>query len=291
MSTTHQTSARPRILASTPGSHGRSHRLPQEARPPSHPSSLGPTPTPAAAPTASITADPLAIDLGQSVVLNWRTQNATVVTIDGIGEVTANGTQTVSPSNSTNFHLTAKGDGGTTEANVRVTVRVPVAPTAPADLTPADAGTEAAFQPERPGRLLRLRQLRPPSRRRRPRYRTAAAYLIAHPGLRVVIGGYCRRAWLGRVQPRPRRKPRQRRPYGSRQRRRRCQPAPRHQLRQGEAVLHRVQREPAGSRTAAPSSPSTANAYRVPSHASPALAHSHSCGGWTARKKGEPSCR
>ncbi len=90
---------------------------------------------PAAAPTASITADPLAIDLGQSVVLNWRTQNATVVTIDGIGEVPANGTQTVSPSSSTNFHLTAKGDGGTTEANVRVTVRVPVAPTAPAPET------------------------------------------------------------------------------------------------------------------------------------------------------------
>ena len=46
-----------------------------------------------------------------------------------------NGTQTVAPSTSTNFHLTAKGDGGTTEANVRVTVRVPVAPTAP----PADS--------------------------------------------------------------------------------------------------------------------------------------------------------
>src|SRR5215468_3141809 len=82
-----------------------------------NPNTLGPTtPTAAAAPTATITADPLAIDLGQSVVLNWRTQNATVVTIDGIGQVNVNGTQTVAPSNSTNFHLTAKGDGGTTEA-------------------------------------------------------------------------------------------------------------------------------------------------------------------------------
>src|SRR6202789_3309326 len=83
------------------------------------------------APTASITADPMAIDLGQSVVLNWRTTNATSVSIDGIGQVPINGTQTVSPANSTNFHLVAKGDGGVTEANVRVTVRVAELPPAP----------------------------------------------------------------------------------------------------------------------------------------------------------------
>src|ERR1700735_5668947 len=45
------------------------------------------------APTASITADPLSIDLGQSVVLNWRTTNATAVSIDCIGQVAVNGTQ------------------------------------------------------------------------------------------------------------------------------------------------------------------------------------------------------
>ena len=93
------------------------------------PNALGPTAPAAAAPapTATITADPVAIDQGQSVVLNWRSQNASTVSIDGIGDVNLNGTQTVSPSNSTNFHLVAKGDGGVTEANVRVTVRVPVA--------------------------------------------------------------------------------------------------------------------------------------------------------------------
>ena len=79
-----------------------------------NPNSLGPTTsdTSGVAPTATLSADPVAIDLGQTVVLNWRTQNATTVTIDGIGPVNNNGTQTVSPSNSTNFHLTAKGDGG-----------------------------------------------------------------------------------------------------------------------------------------------------------------------------------
>ena len=95
-------------------------------------------------PTASITADPPAIDLGQSVVLNWRTSNATGVSIDGIGEVAVNGTQTVSPSSSTNFHLVAKNGGGTTEANVRVTVRVPEVPAAPADNN-GNMGSDAAF--------------------------------------------------------------------------------------------------------------------------------------------------
>src|SRR5271155_702485 len=155
-----------------------------------NPSTLGPAPTPTApAPTATITADPLAIDLGQSVVLNWRTQNATSVTIDGIGDVNTNGTQTVSPSTSTNFHLTAKGDGGTTEANVRVTVRVPVAPTAP---PPADndMGSEAAFHEnvqdvffDYDSYDLSTDAVAAATR--------AAAYLTAHPAIRVVIGGYC----------------------------------------------------------------------------------------------------
>src|SRR6202789_116067 len=153
-----------------------------------NPSALGPAPaTPAAAPTATITADPLAIDLGQSVVLNWRTQNATSVTIDGIGDVNTNGTQTVAPSTSTNFHLTAKGDGGTTEANVRVTVRVPVAPTAP--VNEGDAGTEAAFHQNVQDVFFDFDSydLRPDAQSSLP---AAAAYIKAHPGLRVLIGGF-----------------------------------------------------------------------------------------------------
>jgi peptidoglycan-associated lipoprotein len=155
-----------------------------------NPNALGPAPAPPApAPTATITADPLAIDLGQSVVLNWRTQNATVVTIDGIGEVNSNGTQTVSPSNSTSFHLTAKGDGGTTEANVRVTVRVPVAPTAPAP-TDTDMGSEAAFHQNVQDVFFDYDSydLRPDATAATAK---AASYLNAHTAIKVVIGGYC----------------------------------------------------------------------------------------------------
>jgi peptidoglycan-associated lipoprotein len=154
-----------------------------------NPNALGPTPVaPPPAPTATITADPLAIDLGQTVVLNWRTENATVVTIDGIGQVNVNGTQTVAPSNSTNFHLTAKGDGGTTEANVRVTVRVPVAPVAPA--TNSDMGSDAAFHQNVQDIFFDYDSydLRPDAESSTAQ---AAAYLLAHPSIKVVIGGYC----------------------------------------------------------------------------------------------------
>jgi peptidoglycan-associated lipoprotein len=153
------------------------------------PSALGPTAAAVDAPTASLTADPLAIDLGGSVVLNWRTTNATTVTIDGIGPVNPNGTQTVSPSNSTNFHLTAKGDGGTTEANVRVTVRVPQAPlgyTAPA----GDMGSDAAFHAAVQDVFFDYDSydLRPDAQSNAI---NAASYLAKNPNIKIVIGGYC----------------------------------------------------------------------------------------------------
>lgn len=160
---------------------------------PVNPASLGPTaPTETSAPTATLTADPLAIDLGQSVVLNWRTTDATSVSIDGIGPVAVNGTQTVSPSSSTNFHLVAKGDGGTTEANVRVTVRVPVAPTAPAETSAStgDMGSDAVFHQNVPDIFFDYDSydLRPDAQTSATK---AASYLVAHPDIRIVIGGYC----------------------------------------------------------------------------------------------------
>jgi peptidoglycan-associated lipoprotein len=156
------------------------------------PNSLGPTtPEAAASPSATITADPLAIDLGQTVVLNWRTQNATAVTIDGIGQVNANGTQTVSPSNSTNFHLTAKGDGGTVEANVRVTVRVPVAPTVPPSSgnLAGDMGSDEEFHKNVHDAFFDYDsyELRPDAQSATAQ---AASYLAAHPAIRLIIGGY-----------------------------------------------------------------------------------------------------
>jgi len=125
-------------------------------------------------------------------VLNWRSTNATSVSIDGIGQVAVNGTQTVSPANSTNFHLVAKGDGGTTEANIRVTVRVPDVPRIPVDTgasTEGAMGSEAVFHQNVPDIYFDYDSydLRPDAQQA---VVAAAAFLVAHPDIRVLIGGY-----------------------------------------------------------------------------------------------------
>lgn len=81
-----------------------------------------PPPPPPAAPTATLTASPETIDSGQSSTLSWQTTNATDVSIQGIGAVQPNGSQQVTPTASTTYTLTAKGEGGTQSATARVTV-------------------------------------------------------------------------------------------------------------------------------------------------------------------------
>ena len=96
-----------------------------------------PPPPPApAAPTASISVSPSSIQAGQSASLTWQTSNATDVSIDGIGAVQANGSQSVSPTDSTTYHLVAKGAGGNQEATARLTVtQAPPPPPPPASLS------------------------------------------------------------------------------------------------------------------------------------------------------------
>ena len=94
-----------------------------------------PPPPPPPAPTASISVNPTSIQAGQSASLTWQTSNATDVSIDGIGAVQPNGSQSVSPTDSTTYHLVAKGTGGTQEATARLTVTQ--APPPPPPPTPS----------------------------------------------------------------------------------------------------------------------------------------------------------
>jgi peptidoglycan-associated lipoprotein len=84
-----------------------------------------PPPPPPPAPSASISANPSTVTAGQSTQLTWQTDNATDVSIDGIGKVQASGSQAVTPTDSTTYRLVAKGPGGTQEATTRVTVNRP----------------------------------------------------------------------------------------------------------------------------------------------------------------------
>ena len=140
-----------------------------------------------------MTAEPTAVDLGQSVVLSWHSTDATSAAIDGIGVVALNGTQTVTPSSSTNFHLVVKGDGGTAEANVRVTVRVPTTPTTPTAANNAgegEGGADKIFHQNVPDIFFDYDSyaLRPEGQSSAQK---AASYLSAHPEIKIVIGGYC----------------------------------------------------------------------------------------------------
>jgi peptidoglycan-associated lipoprotein len=97
-----------------------------------------PPPPPAAAPTASISVSPDTIQPGQSATLTWQTSNASDVSIDGIGAVQPSGTQQVSPTDSTTYHLLAKGSGGTQEATTRLTVTPPPQAEAPRAPSPTE---------------------------------------------------------------------------------------------------------------------------------------------------------
>ncbi|HWR17267.1 MAG TPA: peptidoglycan-associated lipoprotein Pal [Terriglobales bacterium] len=87
-------------------------------------------PPPPAAPTATLSANPSTIEKGQSTTLTWQTTNADDVTL-GPNKVDANGSASVSPTESTTFRLIAKGPGGTKEETARVTVTVPPPPPPP----------------------------------------------------------------------------------------------------------------------------------------------------------------
>jgi peptidoglycan-associated lipoprotein len=101
-----------------------------------------PPPPPPPSPTASISVSPDTIQAGQSATLSWQTSNATDVSIDGIGAVQPSGSQQVNPTDSTTYHLTAKGSGGTQDATTRLTVAPPpAATTAP----PSSATEEDLF--------------------------------------------------------------------------------------------------------------------------------------------------
>jgi peptidoglycan-associated lipoprotein len=139
------------------------------------------------APTAQITATPSAITAGDPVVLRWNTTDAASAAIDGIGDVPTSGVKTITPTISTNYQLTAKGAGGTTEATVRVTVNQPPAVAAASVNT---MSAEEEFKANVQDIFFNYDQY---SVRAEAQTTLApdAAYLMSHPSAKILIGGYC----------------------------------------------------------------------------------------------------
>jgi peptidoglycan-associated lipoprotein len=97
-----------------------------------------PPPPPPPSPTASISVSPDTVQPGQSATLSWQTSNATDVSIDGIGAVQPSGSQQVTPTDSTTYHLIAKGSGGSQDATTRLTVTPPPAAAPPPAPSPSE---------------------------------------------------------------------------------------------------------------------------------------------------------
>ncbi len=127
------------------------------------------------------------IDRGQSTVLTWKTTDATSASISGIGNVPPNGTQNVSPHDSTTFTLNAKGDGGNAQSSAEVTVNREEAPAPPAQSSLSESELFAqqvkdvyfdydryTLQPEDGATI-----------------QQDATFLSQHPDIKVVIGGHC----------------------------------------------------------------------------------------------------
>ena len=145
-----------------------------------------PPPAPPAppAPTATLAASPDAIQQGQSAALTWQTENASDITITGLGTVPASGTRSVAPNASTTYTLVAKGPGGSQDASARVTVNAPVA-----DATPAPSDEEllaknvsdVLFDYDkadiRPDQSLTAQN--------------DASFLLQHPSIKVLVEGHC----------------------------------------------------------------------------------------------------
>lgn len=144
-----------------------------------------PPPAPApAAPTATLAANPSAVQQGQSSVLRWQTSNANEINIAGLGALPPSGSRSVTPSASTTYTLVAKGPGGTSDASARVTVNAASASAAP---SPSDEDLfsrnvkDVFFDYDKYA-------IRPDEAQT---VQNDGAFLSQHPNIKVLVEGHC----------------------------------------------------------------------------------------------------
>ena len=164
-------------LAAVAGCNKKSKPLPPAE---TAPTAMAPTPT------ATLTATPTVVSAGDQVQLTWRTTDATSVSIDGIGDVPSVGVKTVSPTASTTYHLVARGEGGSADASARVTVNPPPAIETASTTMSEEQEFKASVQDiffDYDNYDIRIDA--------QPTLAKDADFLLQHPNIKIVIGGYC----------------------------------------------------------------------------------------------------
>jgi peptidoglycan-associated lipoprotein len=142
-------------------------------------------------PKATLSVSPESIDAGGTATLNWSTQDAVTVNIDGVGSVEPNGSKQVSPSASTTYHLTATAPGGSADATARLTVVPPPPPTPQPTPPPAGQPGEAALFTQSVKDVSFAYDSYELSSEAQATLNADAAFLKAHPSIRFTIEGHC----------------------------------------------------------------------------------------------------
>lgn len=145
-----------------------------------------PPPPPAPpVPTATLAANPAVIQQGQSTTLAWQTNNATDINIDGIGNVMATGSRTVTPDASRTYTVVAKGPGGTQDASTRITVNIRAAQAPTPSISDEDLFArnvkDVLFDYDKA-------DIRPDQA---STTQSDAAFLTQHPSIKVLVEGHC----------------------------------------------------------------------------------------------------
>jgi peptidoglycan-associated lipoprotein len=117
--------------------------------------------------------------------LAWQTNNATDINIDGIGNVMATGSRTVTPDASRTYTVVAKGPGGTQDASTRITVNIRAAQAPTPSISDEDLFArnvkDVLFDYDKA-------DIRPDQA---STTQSDAAFLTQHPSIKVLVEGHC----------------------------------------------------------------------------------------------------
>ncbi len=151
------------------------------------PPAVAPTPI---APTAHISASPTSIHAGDSVELSWTTTDATTVTIQGLGTVPPTGKKTISIEASMTFRLIAKGDGGTSQDAVTITVAAAQEPEPPVQKPVVALSDADLFKANVQDAYFNFDDYSL-TEEAKATLAKDADFLARHPDFPIFIGGYC----------------------------------------------------------------------------------------------------
>jgi peptidoglycan-associated lipoprotein len=118
--------------------------------------------------------------------LTWSSTNATTLSLSpGVGNVSAEGTQRVTPQDSTTYTLTATGPGGSADANVHITVSAP-----PPVAKAPETTLQQLFDKEVKDAFFDYDKadVRPDAR---DALTQTAQFLRSYPQVKVVVEGHC----------------------------------------------------------------------------------------------------